>query len=332
MRNTFARSALFGALVLAPCASGASAATTFATTAQANSYNSISGSNDDYKTGAGQINTATNTSDADGSSTLSSFANASASAQGGAIKAQAAAGAGVVGAGNASAVGTATGTLNDVFSVSCPTCAYGGRGTMTFAVRVDGVLGGSGLTTLSGPDGYATGAWNGFGEWSFNLSLNTTAPPANGGVGNANLSKMGSRFIDHTGSDISLGDSFGTFLLTVPVVFGGNNFLSLYGYASARANAGGFIAGDGGFVSAQSQYSADLSHTFAWGGITDLRDESGNRITDFTAISDGSGFDYAKAFANPTGAVPEPGAWALMILGFGGVGSALRHRARRVLA
>lgn len=34
----------------------------------------------------------------------------------------------------------------------------------------------------------------------------------------------------------------------------------------------------------------------------------------------------------PTGAIPEPGAWALMILGFGGAGAALRHRRRHALA
>lgn len=34
----------------------------------------------------------------------------------------------------------------------------------------------------------------------------------------------------------------------------------------------------------------------------------------------------------PTGVIPEPGAWALMILGFGGAGAALRQQRRRALA
>jgi hypothetical protein len=33
-----------------------------------------------------------------------------------------------------------------------------------------------------------------------------------------------------------------------------------------------------------------------------------------------------------TASVPEPGAWALMIVGFGGVGAAMRSRRRPVLA
>lgn len=39
----------------------------------------------------------------------------------------------------------------------------------------------------------------------------------------------------------------------------------------------------------------------------------------------------AKGFS-PTAAVPEPSAWALMILGFGGAGAALRQRRRRQVA
>jgi hypothetical protein len=33
-----------------------------------------------------------------------------------------------------------------------------------------------------------------------------------------------------------------------------------------------------------------------------------------------------------TGGVPEPGTWALMILGFGGAGASLRMRRRTALA
>jgi hypothetical protein len=34
----------------------------------------------------------------------------------------------------------------------------------------------------------------------------------------------------------------------------------------------------------------------------------------------------------PTGGVPEPSAWALMLLGFGGLGASLRHNRARGLA
>ena len=41
---------------------------------------------------------------------------------------------------------------------------------------------------------------------------------------------------------------------------------------------------------------------------------------------------YIVEYSLPPGAVPEPTTWALMILGFGGVGAAIRRRARIALA
>ncbi len=47
---------------------------------------------------------------------------------------------------------------------------------------------------------------------------------------------------------------------------------------------------------------------------------------------DDPGFNKFDAFRVSSGAVPEPAAWALMLLGFGGVGAGLRRRARAVFA
>lgn len=48
---------------------------------------------------------------------------------------------------------------------------------------------------------------------------------------------------------------------------------------------------------------------------------------DFAGTADEIGFDNITLGSDtPTGAVPEPGTWALMLVGFGFVGSAMRRR------
>jgi len=41
----------------------------------------------------------------------------------------------------------------------------------------------------------------------------------------------------------------------------------------------------------------------------------------------GGGFFYTPV----TGAVPEPATWAMMLLGFGGIGAAMRRRRKEIL-
>jgi hypothetical protein len=56
-------------------------------------------------------------------------------------------------------------------------------------------------------------------------------------------------------------------------------------------------------------------------------------VIDRNASSDFYGFDYAKLsdYAGVDRGVPEPGVWALMLVGFGLVGTALRSSRRRAL-
>ncbi len=62
---------------------------------------------------------------------------------------------------------------------------------------------------------------------------------------------------------------------------------------------------------------ADFSHTVDWLGLHFSPDTAG------AVVLGTAGYDYAARVSN---GVPEPTTWALMILGFGGAGEALRRR------
>jgi len=72
---------------------------------------------------------------------------------------------------------------------------------------------------------------------------------------------------------------------------------------------------------------ADFSHTALWGGLTSAVTTGGVDVTHDLQVTGNSGFNYEAAA--PTG-VPEPVSWALMLVGFGGVGVGLRRRRRAV--
>lgn len=114
-------------------------------------------------------------------------------------------------------------------------------------------------------------------------------------------------------------NSFGLFTFSADVLIGQMTNFVLRLETSAQANAGGF----GSNVAEQS---ANLQNTFSWQGIGSLT-VGGHRIDDFSAKSLDSGFDYRLGLANVP-AVPEPASWAMMLIGFGVVGGAMRSRRR----
>lgn len=60
--------------------------------------------------------------------------------------------------------------------------------------------------------------------------------------------------------------------------------------------------------------SAEYSHTMTWLGITNVRDASGRLLTDFTAVSADSGFDFMRGSNDPV-SVPEPASCMLIAIG-----------------
>lgn len=71
------------------------------------------------------------------------------------------------------------------------------------------------------------------------------------------------------------------------------------------------------------------------GGLTSNLDDSLNMAWDLGDLSQGNSLtveyfyavgDEIEVVGDPTGAVPEPSTWAMMMLGFGGLGAAMRRR------
>ena len=77
--------------------------------------------------------------------------------------------------------------------------------------------------------------------------------------------------------------------------------MNVFAHISAQSDANYDMSGDSAFGAA----GANLGNTVSWGGIMDLRDANGNPITDYSATSADTGFNYAKAYAP---AVPVPAA------------------------
>ena len=74
---------------------------------------------------------------------------------------------------------------------------------------------------------------------------------------------------------------------------------------------------------------ADLTDSLYWTGISGVS-VGGQALDNFTVTS-ASGTDWAHSFVPiASGGVPEPAAWAMLLLGFGGLGAAMRARRRAV--
>lgn len=205
----------------------------------------------------------------------------------------------------------ASGNVSDQFVLNSPFAAAGSSGVATVAFSVSGSL----QNTFWGPD--ATGNNSLWGrsnaEWRAGFMLRDAA--------NQGLAWEGfQRQSDLNGASDLMGNAVpGTFLFTMPVVFGQTLNLSIYGTVIANSSAHNSYAMTN-LSEIDVTGDAAFGNTIAWGGIVDLRDANGAAITDFSALSADTGFNYANAYVAP---VPVPAAAWLFgsgLLGLIGLG------------
>ena len=77
-----------------------------------------------------------------------------------------------------------------------------------------------------------------------------------------------------------------------------------------------------GDFSTAGSATGDFAHTLLWNGLQSVV-VGGQDVTGTVGLTTGSGFDYRAAAHE---GVPEPVGWALMLVGFGGLGAMLRRR------
>lgn len=179
---------------------------------------------------------------------------------------------------------------SDSFVVNGPGYGLGSRGTFNAAVSVQGGLRAE-IAGLTYADAYVVA----------NFSLDT-------GIDNGHLSAQGggrrSSGYD-SGTSSSGQENFLLYFENVPFVFGEDIITSL----ALRTVAGNIGANQGGAAFA----SADYGHTMTWAGLSNVRDSSGRLLTDYSALSADSRFDFANLA--PTLSVPEPASGALFVSG-----------------
>lgn len=243
-------------------------------------------------------------------STGAAHAMASASAQAGIPLAAVLAGAG--GSANAQSGASAISAFSDVFNLNATGYAPGTLVHLTFAINVDGANGGDG-TTIGAGGPLSDASWSGNAWWRATTQ-----------VGSYGFEQGQSLFRNSTGTVNLTGDGhFGTSIYTADVLLGSNS-VQLRAEASASAAAGVFAhSADPRSVSAESAFASNLGNTVSWGGILGLTTSDGTAITDFSAVSGSSGFNYANAYV---GAVPVPAAAWLFGSGLLGLVGVLRRR------
>jgi hypothetical protein len=194
-----------------------------------------------------------------------------------------------------SAQANANGRLYDSFVVNSSQANFGTQGTITIGFSIDGSVMVDGMGS----------SWSGAAQWLGHVSVQGTQ---NGGGYSSQYWSGGERMSGSSGAtpvytdyDSSLA-SIGMHTMTLGIYFGSAVNLDIGAELVSQSGAGGACystsAGPVCFSSSEDSI-VNLSNTISWGGILEARDASGALITDFTALSDTSGFNYANAYAVP---------------------------------
>lgn len=214
----------------------------------------------------------------------------------------------------------------DSFTIACPSCVAGTRGTMNFRVVLAGDVGlNNSSTNMAGqpiPGAARTTQYS----WSSNLSMRAEGV-AMEFPGPGTLSLYAYDFRAMINDDIVAGGSregMGIYDYQLEFEFGSPIHMNWLGSASSSAD---LRAGDGNAIGALSAMGyAAFSNSFYWDGISTVTDAGGNLVSGFTALNS-VGIDYARSMADAA-VVPEPGTWALMAAGMGLLGMLARRRPR----
>jgi hypothetical protein len=110
--------------------------------------------------------------------------------------------------------------------------------------------------------------------------------------------------------------------ISVIIPFRTNTFFTLESRLSCQART------TSGMLGSSNNAICDASNSAHWAGVLGMTDNLGNSINSWTITSE-SGTDYNRSFVPQNSVVPEPSTWAMLALGFGLIGGAIRSVKRR---
>lgn len=178
--------------------------------------------------------------------------------------------------------------MGDSFVLLAPGLPIGAPLTLTASWSTSGNV----FASFAANDGSSNA--NAYSTWSANFAL---IP-----IGGEGFHATRSAGCQHDSvAQACWGDDFGAAPAVVTVANGALVSVSI----SARARAWGSSYQAGGEGSASMNAFADLGNTVAWGGITSVQEEGGDPVSEYSASSADTGYDYRFAYA------PEPQALEL---------------------
>jgi hypothetical protein len=196
--------------------------------------------------------------------------------------------------------------LDDSFIIKASALPLGSLVTMAFIFDVHGGLGGAG----------SSGGWQGSANVAASLHLVGTGSAC--GCDNVDWSGRQSLSGNQSAYTTNGISPFGDHPFTATVLVGSPINLHITGeaHSSSLAKPDYFIGGSSG-----ATFESNLSNTIGWGGIVNVFDANGHELTDYSAISATSGFDYRQSSL-----VPEPQTLILMLAGLISIGICRRRR------